>query len=374
MDRFAHWALLTFASVSILAAAPKVGDPALAIHFDRVFPEQPVANAGFEKLAGKAVVLEMWATWCGPCVAAIPHLNELAEKLKDAPIVFLSVSDEDPDVVERFLKKRPLGGMVGVAHTESPMQRYGADSIPTTFLIDAGGKIAGCTDPELVTVPMLEQLMARQRLPAIDLTIRPYPTGSSIGIVSMRNGITMSQMSLRLIIANLWDIRRQSRISGVPLDDSPPYDVSLSIPVAAPGEFQSRAQDVIAAAFGIRITRATRNTEAWILTKPEGKPPALLAPVGTPDSYLDQGSQPPRASMSGWVKVTNAPMEFIAGVLEAAAGKPVIDETGIAGNYDFRISWEEPGPEGLMKAVRKAGFQVEVADRAIDYLVVTSLR
>jgi len=69
-----------------------------------------VANATLHALAGKAVVLEFWATWCAPCVAAIPHLNELATQFKDRPVVFLSVSDETPSVVEAFLQKHPIDG------------------------------------------------------------------------------------------------------------------------------------------------------------------------------------------------------------------------------------------------------------------------
>jgi thiol-disulfide isomerase/thioredoxin len=52
---------------------------------------QPVLSA----LRGKAVVIEFWATWCGPCVTEIPHLNELVEQVKGKPVVFLSVTDEE---------------------------------------------------------------------------------------------------------------------------------------------------------------------------------------------------------------------------------------------------------------------------------------
>jgi len=46
-------------------AAPKIGERLPEIHFDKILPEQPVANPRFEALAGNAVVLEMWATRCG---------------------------------------------------------------------------------------------------------------------------------------------------------------------------------------------------------------------------------------------------------------------------------------------------------------------
>ena len=118
MKRLGLFALLGLVLGSLLTAAVKVGDCGPAIHFDKLLPEQPAANASFEALAGKAVVLEIWATWCGPCVGAIPHLNELAEKFKDRPIVFLSVTNEEPAVVEGLLKKRPISGLVGIAHIE----------------------------------------------------------------------------------------------------------------------------------------------------------------------------------------------------------------------------------------------------------------
>jgi thiol-disulfide isomerase/thioredoxin len=159
--------------MSVLLAAPKVGDRAPEIHLEKLLPEQPVANASFEKFAGKTVVLEMWATWCGPCVAAIPHLNELAEKFKDQPVVFLSVTDEEPEVAEYFLKKHPISGLIGIAHGHSPYSDYGLVGIPGTFLIDSHGRIAGLLNPTLLTAPMIEAVMNHRELP-ITTIIRPH--------------------------------------------------------------------------------------------------------------------------------------------------------------------------------------------------------
>ena len=98
-----------------VTANVKVGQPAPEILLDQLLPDQPVANASLRALKGKAVVLVFWATWCGPCVAAIPHLNELAVQYKDKPIVFLAITPEDRSEIEPFLKKRPIEGWVGIA-------------------------------------------------------------------------------------------------------------------------------------------------------------------------------------------------------------------------------------------------------------------
>src|SRR5437764_5462158 len=51
-------------------------------------PEQ--TKADWDHLKGNVVVLEFWATWCAPCIAAMPHLNDLAEKFKDKPVRFIA--------------------------------------------------------------------------------------------------------------------------------------------------------------------------------------------------------------------------------------------------------------------------------------------
>src|SRR5262245_57315569 len=145
----------------------------------------------------------MWATWCGGCVSAIPHLNDLAEKFQDKPVVFLSVTDEDPTVVEEFLRTRPIRGLVGVAHAESPYKRYDVDGVPATFLIDRAGKIAGSTDPQRLSGSMIKDLLAGRPLPPIELTIR-RARGNSIMTSIGRNSLEMSSAHLDSILAQVW--------------------------------------------------------------------------------------------------------------------------------------------------------------------------
>jgi thiol-disulfide isomerase/thioredoxin/thioredoxin reductase len=118
-------------------------------------PGGPDSLAGLEMAQGEevrfgegVVVVEFWATWCPPCKAAIPHLNELSLKYKDG-VRFIGITSEGADVksrreVERFIKQMddkftyPVGldsgGMVS-AH-------YHVQGIPTAFVVDKEGIVA----------------------------------------------------------------------------------------------------------------------------------------------------------------------------------------------------------------------------------------
>lgn len=94
---------------------------------------------------GKAVLLNFWATWCGPCKVEIPWFIEFEQKYKDKGFAVLGVAmDEEgwevikPYVSDKKVNYRILGGDDAVA------QLYGGvESLPTTFLIDKSGMIAG---------------------------------------------------------------------------------------------------------------------------------------------------------------------------------------------------------------------------------------
>jgi uncharacterized protein (TIGR03435 family) len=374
--------LLGLAFGFLLNAKVSVGDRAPEIHLDKLLPEQPVANASLEALAGKAVVLEVWATWCGPCVGAIPHLNELAEKFKEKPIVFLSVTDEEPSVVEPFLKKRPISGLVGIAPKGSLWKLFGIDGIPATFLIDSTGKVAGITHPEPLSASVLENLMAGRPLslpkpfdfsvkrsegdtgeatPLLDFLIRPSHDHQSSGMRTGRNSLTVKGMRLRDVLAHLYSFQR-TRIAGEALDDAAVYDMSLSVPGLMPPAFQSLAREVVSNAFHIKVTHETRDTDVWVLTKTDEKPSGLAEATEGNSSWNAGG---------GKLKMMNSTISSLAQAVEAAAENPVLDETGITGKYDLQLTYDKDDPEGPAAALRKLGFKVESARRPIEFLVVS---
>ena len=105
------------------------------------------ANGATVKLSdykGKVVLLDFWATWCGPCKIEIPWFMEFEQQYKDKGFAVLGVSMDEGgwDEVKPYIEERKINYRI-LMGTDDVGQRYGGvDSLPTTFLIDRAGRIA----------------------------------------------------------------------------------------------------------------------------------------------------------------------------------------------------------------------------------------
>ncbi len=121
----------------------------------RLAPGQPAPLFTFKDIEGKevslsdfkgkVVYLDIWASWCGPCIAEIPHAKKLKERMKDKDIVFLYVTiDEDEKAWKDMVKNKEMEGvhLISEGGWASKINKlYGVNGVPTYFLIGKDGKI-----------------------------------------------------------------------------------------------------------------------------------------------------------------------------------------------------------------------------------------
>ena len=105
------------------------------------------SSVSLESLKGKVVVLDFWATWCGPCIASFPGMQQVVDRSKeqqDVAIFFVNTWESGSDKTEKvkaFFRDNPYTFDVLMDNDRKVVSSYGVEGIPTKFIIDKQGRI-----------------------------------------------------------------------------------------------------------------------------------------------------------------------------------------------------------------------------------------
>lgn len=369
------------------AEAPSVGDAAPPLSADGWLQTPEGIDVSWEALRGKVVVLEFWGTWCGPCVAAIPHLNELAEKFEDEDVVFLSVTFEDEATIRPFLEKRPMHSWIGLDPDKSMPEAYGVKGWPTTFLIDKKGTVAAITYPTNLTPKILRDMLA-DRAPSLhvvdkhddsvtpsasasaepawfEMSIRPS-RGDRASYSGGANAMTIEGQRLTTLLPIAYGVR-QSRIDIETELPGEPFDVRVRIPRDDAAAVRRLLAIGLEQAFAFEARTETRTKEVLVMTAADPLGPELVPTVAK------DGSSHSSTSGNG-MQAVGIPSESIAGYFERQLGKIIVDESGLDGRYDMRFRCDEFGENAILAAAdAQLGLQFRADRREVDVLVIRSI-
>jgi thiol-disulfide isomerase/thioredoxin len=166
-------AVLSFLMLSVVGCGSQNGRSSLISKNDRVAATEIDANflnspnLNLAQLKGKVVLLDFWATWCGPCRMELPSFVKLYPQYHPKGLEMIGLSVEAPSsqpagYFADFLKKFSINYPVGFA-SQNTQKAYGIESIPATFFIDKTGKVAmafvGTHSEEDIT-GVIEKLLA----------------------------------------------------------------------------------------------------------------------------------------------------------------------------------------------------------------------
>lgn len=372
-----------------------LGCAALASPADELKPGDKAPSLNVRKWLGKPVatfqpgtvyVVEFWATWCHPCVAAFPHLNKVVQETKGQKVEFISITDEDEKKVGEFLKEHPLTTNVALDNRSSTFKRYGVQVIPNTVVVGADGKIAAITFPEHITADALKTVLAGgdPKLPVktnqaadsqwdskegmspdaaiAQVIIQPSTAVSALSVTKENSGrIVADGVGLRVLLMLAYGASPEQIVGEVP-GDTQKYRVSVKAKDNSDKAAQAMLQTALTSTFGLTAKWEEAEKEVPVLRRLEGA------------QFKGATSKAPESrsmARSGQIHAIHADMGWLSRTIGGFVyDADAVDETGISGFFDFDINWTPGNTKAFEKSLNDLGLTVVKERRKVRQLQI----
>jgi uncharacterized protein (TIGR03435 family) len=379
------------------ARAPVVGDPAPPLVFDEVvWPKAggpDLRSFDRSRLAGRVVVLEFFGTWCGPCLAFVPHMNDVIEQTADLPVTILTIGNEGRDELQATAAKYAMKGTIVRDANGSTFEDYWVGGLPAVVLIDAKGQVLAYTHPSQITRRALEDALAGRSVkfegepPTTTLRNWDFRSPAERGGEQSQSSTPLTKASLERT-DRLGGRTEQNLKTGEINAPGMPATALLAIAWGAtPNEFEMKTKlpqgqfynahvvppdgsletargilrGLVEQTFKIKVTRQVSPMEAYVL-KRRADAPALPTPASD-EKRVFRGP--------GLFQMRDATMDDFAREIGRLAARPVVNETGLEGRHNFDLKWDiKGGQEALLSALSALGFTLERGKANVNRLVV----
>jgi uncharacterized protein (TIGR03435 family) len=372
--------LICTATVLGAKAQSRVGQMAPALKFDEV-----IQGEAHLPRPGHAVLIEFWATWCPPCTASIPHLNELQQQFDGRGVDFLWVSSEDAATARPFLAKHPMRGTVALDKNQVLSGAFDARGLPTTILIDAKGRVAAITRSEMVNTSVLTALIDGKKLPmaptdadfhladnhVLFADLPPKDAAATVRVVIERSnkpgGLNYGRdewrsdgASLKELLADAYGVHSLQIDIPDYLDEL--YSVQAWTSSRSPETMRPMMQAALAGAASIRVRHEQRMMDVLVLTGVPGN----LKPA------RDIGEDQIAGGNAMQVEYSSVSAETIRQTVQSDLNGdiPVVLDSPVPGRFAFKLNNDPLDHTVLIRLLAAQGISLKKERRLTDVFVI----
>ena len=293
----------------------------------------------------KTIILEFWATWCGGCIEAIPHINEMAEKHGSDDVIFISMNSFDKkEKIEKFLQKTEMKTFIALDDEKQTYNALEVGDMPKTYLIDKNGYLRWQGVPGLVTDEFMQSFLERNEILLPEVMEDPLLYSLKISLTKDRSvsnisvtdgdkfGFTWRNRGIADIIYQSYSIigkeQYEFRFEGkAPLE--PALDVELVVDQSINREFAfNDFVDKLSKMFDFSLKDTIERKEIWYLKIDNEE---LLNRAKSADQEADFSFEKTR---NEW-KLKNCEAYRIVGTIKELSEKIIKSEFNGAAKYDL---------------------------------------
>jgi uncharacterized protein (TIGR03435 family) len=392
---FLMFLLYTFCAMFAFGQA-KVGQTVGDIRIKNLL-NSPIKIDNLEQLKGKVIWLEFWATWCSPCIEAMPHLEKLQQAFANK-LQVIAISNEKEKRIRQFLANRPSVLWFAIDTAETFQKLFSYRVIPHAVLIDLQGKIVAITEPKNITKQVIADVLAGR---AINLPVKednmlqdPWATYFSLpdstqykfdiqpqlkGLPSsVRNYATDNTFKKRrLTIINFTlgaayriaygnfpygrtvDLRNKTEVA----EKSKMYCIDIVVPKGHETELLPTLRRELEQRFDLQVTVEKRLKPVYVLRVIDQQKIKNYQSPKAKDGDFSGGL----GSFSGQGIHLGKIAEYLEGF--GIVNLPVVDETNNLDQFDITFTYQAEKKEDLEQALAKLGLGIYKEEREINMLI-----